>query len=154
MHKCISGQKWKWSKQRWAIFIAIYRQTSISAVLGHIVGVVLVCGILGGRILLWNIVVVKYYWHFVVKYCCGQLSEDNFVVKYRWGRAKGLKEIFLTFGTIFVTFGTIFVTFRTILLVIWCILWPVVGLLWSIWAFSGHIWHVLALWINFQGNLG
>jgi hypothetical protein len=82
--------------------------------LGHIVGVVLVCGIFGGGILLQNIVVVKYCWHFVVKYCCGQLSEDNFVVKYRWGRAKGLKEIFLTFGTIFVTFGTIFVTFGTI----------------------------------------
>ena len=57
--------------QRWAIFIAIYRQTSISAVLGYIVGVVLVCGIFWGGILLSNIVVVKYCWHFVVKYCCG-----------------------------------------------------------------------------------
>ena len=57
---------------------------------------------------------VKYCGHFVVKYCCGKLSEANFVVIYHWGRAKGPQEIFVTIGTIFVTFATIFVTFGTI----------------------------------------
>ena len=64
--------------------------------------------------MLSNIVVVKYCGHFVVKYCCGELSEANFVVRYHWGQAKGLQEIFVSFGTIFVTFATIFVMFGNI----------------------------------------
>ena len=60
-----------------------------------------------------------------------------FVVRYRWGQAKGLQEIcvpfgniFLTFGTIFVTFGTIFVTFETIFVTFGTISGPLKDMYW------------------------
>ena len=65
-----------------------------------------------------------------------------FVVRYLWGKAKGLQEICVTFGDIFLTFGNIFVTFVSIFVTFGTLSGP-----------FKNIWH----WhfgITFRGNLG